>query len=74
MKTVPLHYTYSQFFGFCDACQCNKVHKTHFPITAIKLKLPVELLHTDLWGPASECSMNGFKYYVSFVDDFTRYC
>ena len=29
--------------------------------------------HTDLWGPALVDLVNGFKYYVAFVDHFTRF-
>ena len=33
---------------------------------------PLELVHTDVWGPA-RTSVGGFKYYVSFLDDFSRF-
>lgn len=32
-----------------------------------------ELLHLDVWGPASTVSVEGFKVYLSVVDDFTRF-
>ena len=60
-------------FDFCDACQIGKMHKLHFPTTAIKTKSPLEILHTDLWGPAPMVSSQDYRYYVSFVDDFTRF-
>ncbi|KAH9664249.1 Integrase catalytic domain-containing protein [Citrus sinensis] len=56
----------------CDACKMGKIHKLHFPITETKTKNPLELLHTDLWGPSPTPFIQGYKYYVSFVDDFTR--
>jgi histone deacetylase 1/2 len=34
---------------------------------------PLELVHTDVWGPA-RTSSEGYKYYVSFVDDYSRFC
>ena len=27
----------------------------------------------DMWGPTPICSTSGFKYYVSLLDDFSRY-
>ena len=33
---------------------------------------PFELVHYDVWGPFLIWSPNGFKYFVTFVDDFSR--
>ncbi|KAM1503397.1 hypothetical protein ACFXTO_028641 [Malus domestica] len=30
-----------------------------------------EMVHTDVWGPTTE-SIEGFKYFVLFIDDFSR--
>lgn len=34
---------------------------------------PLELIHTDVCGPAPTASLSHSHYYVVFVDDFTRY-
>jgi len=34
---------------------------------------PLELIFTNLWGPSHLTSYSGFKYYMSFVDSFSRY-
>ena len=57
----------------CEACQLGKVHKQHFSIIETKTKGVLELIHTDLWGPSPTVSRDGYKYYISFVDDYTRY-
>lgn len=72
LKTQPSHII-NHSLSFCDACQYGKLHHIHFPVTDIKTKSLLELIHTDLWGPASMSSKDGYKYYISFVDDFTRY-
>lgn len=32
----------------------------------------LELIHADVWGPSPVLSIKGYRYYLSFVDDFTR--
>ena len=32
----------------------------------------LELVHTDVWGPAQLSSLGGSHYYVTFIDDATR--
>lgn len=59
---------------FCDACQYGKMHQLPFYSTGINTKAPLELIHTDLWGPTPLPSSNGYRYYISFVDDYIRYC
>ena len=31
-----------------------------------------ELIHYDVWGPCLVMSPTGFKYFVTFFDDFSR--
>lgn len=33
----------------------------------------LDLIHCDLWGPSPIVSMDGYRYYVIFVDDFSRF-
>ena len=35
---------------------------------------PLELIHTDLCGPVRKNSPHGEKYYILFIDDFSRMC
>ena len=59
---------------FCDVCQYGKVHQMPFYSTGIRTKAPLELIHADLWGPAPLPYLHGYRYYISFVDDCSRYC
>jgi len=34
--------------------------------------MPLEIIHSDVWGPAP-ISVGGYKYYISFIDDFTKF-
>ena len=31
-----------------------------------------ELVHLDVWGPCPVVSPTGFRYFVTFVDDYSR--
>jgi histone deacetylase 1/2 len=56
----------------CDSCQRAKVHQLPYSRSSHCTNSPLELVHSDVWGPAIS-SVGGFRYYVSFVDDFSRY-
>ncbi|KAH9661600.1 retrovirus-related pol polyprotein from transposon RE1 [Citrus sinensis] len=45
----------------------------HFPSIETSTTQPLELLHADLWGPAPITSSQGYSYYLSILDDYTRY-
>jgi hypothetical protein len=56
----------------CDACQQGKVHWLAFPKSMGVSMVPLELVHSDVWGPAPT-SVGRKNYYVSFVDDFSKF-
>jgi hypothetical protein len=35
-------------------------------------KAPLDLIHSDIWGP-TPTSLGRYSYYVSFIDDYSRY-
>ena len=58
---------------FCEACVSRKSHSQPFPLSTAHASAPLELIHTDLWGPSHEPSKDGFKYHIHLIDDFSRY-
>ena len=58
----------------CESCQYAKLLYVHLsPRVVNKLaSAPFELVHFDVWGPCPILSLTGFKYFVSFGDDFSR--
>jgi histone deacetylase 1/2 len=56
----------------CDACQQAKLHQLPYAVSSRVSTSPLELVHTDVWGPAIR-SAGGFRYYVSFLDDFSKF-
>jgi hypothetical protein len=55
-----------------NACQQTKSHQLLYPISTSASKAPLELIFSDVWGPACD-SIGQFKYYVSFIDDFSKF-
>src|ERR1044072_5829638 len=58
--------------SFCQACSMGKAHKLPSTASVSVYSHPLELVFSDLWGPAPYTTQNGFKYYMSFVDAYTR--
>ena len=58
----------------CGPCQIGKQIKSkHSSVASVQTSRPLELLHIDLMGPARVQSLDGKKYILVVVDDFTRY-
>jgi histone deacetylase 1/2 len=55
-----------------DACQMAKSHQLSYPKSSSVSTSPLELVFSDVWGPASE-SFGRYKYYASFIDDYSKF-
>ena len=57
----------------CESCQYARLHRVHLsPKVKKRASAPFELVHSDVWGPCPVLSPIGFKYFITFVDDFYR--
>nr|GEZ36589.1 retrovirus-related Pol polyprotein from transposon TNT 1-94 [Tanacetum cinerariifolium] len=58
----------------CSSCELSKVKRSSFKSKAVpSLKGRLNLLHIDLCGPMRVASINGKKYILVIVDDYSRY-
>ena len=73
-KTLPMSLSQSKSNVFCDSCHCTKSHKLPFGVSTLKSRGLLDLVYSDVWGPSPIKSMDGFSYYVLFVDHFTKNC
>ncbi|CAH9069840.1 unnamed protein product [Cuscuta europaea] len=57
----------------CEGCLFGKQSRKPFPkeVTS-RAKEPLELVHTDLCGPINPCSHGKSKYFLTFIDDYSR--
>lgn len=65
LKTVDM--------DLCEDCVFGKQKRVSFAKGGRTLKEhKLELVHSDLWGPAPVTSLGGASYYMTFIDDATR--
>ena len=56
----------------CESCQLGK--HTHVPFPKRldqRTQSPFKLVHIDVWGPSRTESTLGFRYFVTFIDDYS---
>ncbi|GJY89910.1 ribonuclease H-like domain-containing protein [Tanacetum coccineum] len=56
----------------CEVCQRAKQTREPFPLSDYVSSSLGELVHLDLWGPYRVTSSEGYKYFLTIVDDYTR--
>lgn len=59
--------------SFRVSCVFGNSHKLSFPATKHTTKGALEYIHFDIWeSPANTKSLGGCRYFISFIDDFTK--
>ncbi|KAJ0535497.1 putative RNA-directed DNA polymerase [Helianthus annuus] len=56
----------------CETCHRAKQVRVPFPLSEHKTKNVGDLIHLDVWGPYKVTSRDGFKYFLTVVDDYSR--
>jgi hypothetical protein len=65
-----LHDNVSKFQ--CETCELSKHHRVSFSHSINKSDALFVLVQTDVWGPSRVVSLSGYRWSVSFIDDFSR--
>ena len=69
--SLPKH----QNLSFCEGCVAGKLKQAPFkPVGEIRSKRKLQIVHSDVCGPMSTDSIGGSKYFVTFIDDYSRCC
>ena len=57
----------------CVSCQLGKQPAWSFNTSESISSDIFDLIHSDVWGPSSVSNIDGSRYFVVFVDDYSRY-
>jgi len=58
--------------GQCSSCVKTKIRRRIVRAPVLRTKQPFELVHSDLCGPITPLSMGGARYFILYIDDFSR--
>ena len=61
-----------QFDSNCDVCELAKSHRVSYSPSGNKTSIPLMKIHSDVWGPARIATHNGYRFFVTFIDEFSR--
>ena len=57
----------------CMPCQLGKQTALPFNNSVSHALSSFDLIHSDVWGPSPIATQGGSRYFIIFVDDFSRY-
>jgi hypothetical protein len=63
----------SSKFYLCSNYFKAKAHKLPFNPSSSVATTPLQLVHTYLWGSSPILSNSGNRYYVAFIDEYSRF-
>ena len=55
-------------------CQFSKQTRSTYPKQSYKSSHPFAMIHSDVWGPFRVNTVIGARWFVLFIDDYTRVC
>ncbi|GFY85851.1 hypothetical protein Acr_04g0005890 [Actinidia rufa] len=62
-----------QKFNFqCDVCELSKHTRASYIPRMLRAPSAFDLIHSDVWGPSPVTALSQHRYYVTFIDDYTR--
>ncbi|CAL8991331.1 unnamed protein product [Prunus brigantina] len=61
------------FHSQCDVCPLAKQTRLPFSLSSISTNKPFELIHCDIWGPHRLPTSSGARYFLTIVDDYSRF-
>jgi transposase InsO family protein len=57
----------------CEPCLAGKLSAAPFVSSPTRSLQPLELIHSDLYGPFRTSTHDGYRYWITFIDDCTKF-
>ena len=76
LLTIPLSIaSQNRPEEICEACELGKSHRLPFPkkTSIVKAHSIMDIVHSDVCGPMPVPTHDGFRYYVSFIDEKSKF-
>ena len=73
VKDGPLIFLKIESYPVYQSCLQGKMTKKPFPKKAARATELLELIHSDVCGPMSIPVRGGFEYFITFIDDCSRF-
>jgi transposase InsO family protein len=56
----------------CNACEFAKHTRTTHPLLGSRSLRCFDIIHSNVWGPSRVVSSSGFRWFVTFIDCYSR--
>ena len=73
VQNGPLGSLGLQALLVCESCLEGKITRRPFTAKGYRAKEQLELVHSDLCGPMTIQASGGFEYFITLIDDYSRY-
>ena len=73
VRDGPLQFLKIEPYPICEPCLQGKMTKSPFTGKGIRATEVLGLIHTDVCGPFNHMARGGFSYFITFIDDYSRY-
>ena len=73
VQNGPLGSLELEALPVCESCLEGKMTRQAFTTKGYRVKEQLELVHSDLCGPMTIQARGGFEYFITFIDDCSRY-
>ena len=72
-KITSISISCDSTLNHCNICPISRQIRLPFPVSTSRATCSFDLLHMDVWGPYKVPTYDGMKFFLTLVDDHTRW-